>query len=310
MAEQDHPKTAFCTSFGLFKFNRVPFGPCNANREYLLGHKCIVYIDNNTLSHLQSAKLGAAEHRWAAELAAFDLEIKYLSGCNNRKAYALSRQYVPAPHCVIPSLPGTSVLGSIQQNIQPGPMVGALKSLISILPSHSPPDLRWMQEEDPLLKKVLVFWRRGCLPTSAERKQLSHPAIVLLRQWDCLVEENGVLFWQVFRSDGGEEQLTCFARCAQGGQPASAPPGAWTSRHGEDHRAGSAMLLLTRNVLRYQEVGAAVRTLSSCKGLGAGQLVTELHGSPARIPAKRDFGSRFYFARTFSQWLPKRLSDD
>lgn len=40
--------------------------------EYLLGHKCVVFTDNNPLSHLHSAKLGATEHRWAAQLAAFD----------------------------------------------------------------------------------------------------------------------------------------------------------------------------------------------------------------------------------------------
>lgn len=64
-----------------------------------------------------------------------------------------------------------------------------------------------MQEGDPLLKEVLVFWRRGTLPTTAERRRLSQSAIVLLRQWDRLVEENGVLFRRVFRSDGGEERL-------------------------------------------------------------------------------------------------------
>ena len=66
-------------------------------REYLLGHKCVVYTDNNPLSHLQSAKLGAVEHRWAAELAIFDLEIKYRPGRSNRNADTLSRQYVPVP---------------------------------------------------------------------------------------------------------------------------------------------------------------------------------------------------------------------
>lgn len=30
VTEQDKPKTSFCTPFGLFKFNRMPFGLCNA----------------------------------------------------------------------------------------------------------------------------------------------------------------------------------------------------------------------------------------------------------------------------------------
>lgn len=41
-------------------------------REYLLGAKFVVFTDNNPLSYLQTAKLGATEHRWASELAMFD----------------------------------------------------------------------------------------------------------------------------------------------------------------------------------------------------------------------------------------------
>lgn len=59
-------------------------------REYLLGHRCVVYTDNNPMSYLQSAKLGATEHRWAAQLAAFDFDLKYRSGRSNRNADTLS----------------------------------------------------------------------------------------------------------------------------------------------------------------------------------------------------------------------------
>ncbi|GFO29472.1 Pol polyprotein [Plakobranchus ocellatus] len=36
-------------------------------RGYLLGAECTVVTDNNPLSHLQTAKLGAIEQRWTAE---------------------------------------------------------------------------------------------------------------------------------------------------------------------------------------------------------------------------------------------------
>lgn len=49
-------------------------------REYLLGHEFVVFTDNNPLSHLRTAKFGAAEHRWAAELAVFKFEIRCCSG--------------------------------------------------------------------------------------------------------------------------------------------------------------------------------------------------------------------------------------
>ena len=66
-------------------------------RGYLLGSKCEVMTDNNPLSHLQTAKLGAIEQRWAAELALFDLEIKYRPGKQNTNADALSRFPIDLP---------------------------------------------------------------------------------------------------------------------------------------------------------------------------------------------------------------------
>ncbi|KAI3358861.1 hypothetical protein L3Q82_015251 [Scortum barcoo] len=176
-------------------------------REYLLGHKCTVYTDNNPLSYLQSAKLGATEHRWAAQLAAFDFDIKYHSGRSNRNADALSRQCASGSPLVAHCLPGTRVPLSLQQSRHPDSVVPATQSLVSILPSHSAFDLSSLQENDPLLRDVLVFWQRKAPPTSVERQQLPRPVMAILRQWDRLVEKDGVLFRRAFRSDGGEEFL-------------------------------------------------------------------------------------------------------
>ena len=61
-------------------------------RDILIGSRFTVYTDNNPLSYLQStAKLGAVETRWAAELASFEFDIKYRSGIENGNADALSR---------------------------------------------------------------------------------------------------------------------------------------------------------------------------------------------------------------------------
>lgn len=56
---------------------------------------CVIYTDN-PLSHLSTAKLGATEQRWAAQLVLFDFDIKYHSGKNNKNADALPQQHPPA----------------------------------------------------------------------------------------------------------------------------------------------------------------------------------------------------------------------
>lgn len=173
-------------------------------REYLLGHKCTVFTDNNPLSYLQSAKLGAMEHRWAAQLAVFDFNIKYRSGRSNGNADALSRQYLTSSELARTALPGSSVPLALQRVERP-PI--ATLSLVSALPGRSLSEIRALQESDPSLSQILVFWRRGVQPTPVERRHLSKHAVVLLRQWDRLIERDGALYRRLSRPDGGEETL-------------------------------------------------------------------------------------------------------
>lgn len=76
-------------------------------REYLLGQKCAVYTDNNPLSHLSSARLGATEQRLVSQLAAFGFEVKYHSGRSNKNA--LSRKHPFEPQNLEAMVPGSSL---------------------------------------------------------------------------------------------------------------------------------------------------------------------------------------------------------
>ena len=58
-------------------------------KDYLLGSKFTVFTDNNPLTHLDNAKLGAVEQRWVADLAPFDFELKFRRGRDNGNADAL-----------------------------------------------------------------------------------------------------------------------------------------------------------------------------------------------------------------------------
>ncbi len=49
--------------------------------------------------------------------------------------------------------------------------------------------------------------RQGQYPKLQERRLLPKPVILLLRQWDRLVEQEGLLYRRAFRSDGGEMVL-------------------------------------------------------------------------------------------------------
>lgn len=60
-------------------------------KDSLWGAKVTVVTDNNPLVHLQTAKLGAVEQRWAAQLANFDYTLKYRPGRDHTNADVLSR---------------------------------------------------------------------------------------------------------------------------------------------------------------------------------------------------------------------------
>ena len=171
-------------------------------REYLLGQKCVVFTDNNPLSHLSTAKLGAVEQRWASELANFDFSIKYRPGRSNGNADALSRQYLPSWGAADHLAQGTPLPELVPPIVSPAPEV--TQHAISVFPGHTLPDLQVLQEADSIIQDFLVFWNRNKGPDAAERRQMSKEALALVKQWDRIVDQGGVLYRKVFSPDGDE----------------------------------------------------------------------------------------------------------
>lgn len=141
-------------------------------RDYLLGGPFIVYTDNSPLSYLKTAKLGATEMRWAAQLAQFDFVIKYRSGHANKNADSLSRQPrseeetesllqdVTKTTCVTNELLNVDVLDS-------SITVSTREQLVTTptFPKYSRAELASRQLKDENEGIVWKWWKTGHKPT-------------------------------------------------------------------------------------------------------------------------------------------------
>ena len=150
-------------------------------RGYLLGHKCIVYTDNGPLSHWKSAKLGAVEQRWAAEIDVFDHETRYRSGKTNIAADFLSRYPLSAPSDPEEAFVAVS---SVQTDISPSAILACpvfcepIVERTPVFPSPCPlPEtidnnqLREDQQADPDIAVIRPHVAGKTLPSSTERKK-------------------------------------------------------------------------------------------------------------------------------------------
>lgn len=199
--------TSCSTWGGKLEFLALKWAMTEKFREYLLGSQCVVFTDNNPLSHLSTAKLGATEQRWAAQLSAFNLQIHYKSGKSNKNADALSQQNPPGNGVLGGLVLGTEVPAVLQQVREAEPVVEVQQSAITILLSYLWADFCQLQLADPVISEILPFWKRKARPGMDERQQMSIEAWKLLHQWDCFVERDQVLYHRVYCPNGGEEVL-------------------------------------------------------------------------------------------------------
>lgn len=184
-------------------------------RDYLLGSKFKVITDNNPLSYLQtSAKLGAVEQRWAAQLAQFNFTIEYRSGKLNQAADALSR--LPKTTTEIPpTLQVTAYQNAItlqeeevdkQRNTCEQDTLSVFCGAIHTLPRYSRKDIISIQESDSTIKQFLVYFKSGRTPSAKERGGESPKVIAMLRQRDRIFLTGGLLFRKVTDPHLGELQ--------------------------------------------------------------------------------------------------------
>ena len=175
-------------------------------RDYLLGASFTVLTDNNPLAHFRTAKLGALEQRWAAQLAQFTFDVKYRPGTTN-PADALSR--LPQPMATNPDPEASdhhSLLDQFSQStaIPPEvaqleesmcdtaltPSIGTVSDIVVLDHQRSPTELRQLQDEDSVIHPVLTAWPTK--PCAGDDRQLRS----LVQQHKRLVCKDGVLYRQ------------------------------------------------------------------------------------------------------------------
>ncbi|XP_062864418.1 uncharacterized protein LOC134326144 [Trichomycterus rosablanca] len=175
-------------------------------REYLLGTNFIVFTDNNPLSYLQTARLGAVEQRWASQLALFNFEIKYHPGSMNRNADALSRLVdCPAPASIEEVAPGVGIPFARHSVLPAGQASGTVSS-IDAFPVRQKADLLALQSVDPVIGAFLVYWKSGQPPSAEERVTEAKPVLELLKQWKRIRDCGGVLY-RVTHMSGERKEL-------------------------------------------------------------------------------------------------------
>ena len=190
-------------------------------RGYLLGHQFTAFTDNNPLAHLETARFGAVEQRWIAELAVFQFKVLYKPGRKNQNADALSRNPVdPPPIKIDEHVAVNSINAKIAVPPRPTtiPLDAVFCAPISVHhpvpPPPEPPtnplhptELIDAQREDPEISPLLPFIERGALPTKTERKLLPLGTRPYLRQFSRLHFVNGVLEKRMTDPEIGETSV-------------------------------------------------------------------------------------------------------
>ena len=73
------------------KLLALKWSVCEKFKDYLIGSKFTVLMDNNPLTYVRTSRLGASQIHWLSDLALFNFDLKYRAGKCNQAADTLSQ---------------------------------------------------------------------------------------------------------------------------------------------------------------------------------------------------------------------------
>ena len=202
---------------GKLEFLALKWAVTEKFRDYLFySTSFTVYTDNNPLTYiLSSAKLSAVGHRWVAELADFNFDIKYRPGKSNIDADVLSRlpldpsEYMESCTAEMEKdATCATIQAVIHQEENTTPWVAAVSASIDIVHTEpavtdlvfrqlTPGEIQRAQREDPDISRILAYKKRGYPPSGGERKNETRTTSCYLRAWNKLhISVDGILWRQ------------------------------------------------------------------------------------------------------------------
>ena len=202
---------------GKLEFLALKWAVTEKFRDYLFySTSFTVYTDNNPLTYiLSSAKLSAVGHRWVAELADFNFDIKYRPGKSNIDADVLSRlpldpsEYMESCTAEMETdATCATIQAVIHQEENTTPWVAAVSASIDIVHAEpavtdlvfrqlTPEEIQRAQREDPDISRILAYKKRGYPPSGRERKNETRTTSCYLRAWNKLhISVDGILWRQ------------------------------------------------------------------------------------------------------------------